>query len=207
MSDETVFWDRLADGYAAKPIANQRRYEKTLEIVRKHLKPTDRALELGCGTGTTALALAPSVASYLATDYSKRMIEIANDKLKDTSMPNLRFERGAVGEDVAPGERFDVVMAFNLLHLVPDLDGALRDIHARLEPGGTLVSKTVVLAQQTRLWGVPLLLMRAVGKAPPVKLLTNAAIDGAITAAGFEIIETDDYRQTPPSRLTIAKRI
>ena len=48
------FWDRLAAGYAKKPVPDEEAYARTLERVRAHLTPNDRVLELGCGTGTSA---------------------------------------------------------------------------------------------------------------------------------------------------------
>ena len=75
-SDER-FWNRVARKYAALPIADVAGYERSLERTRSYLRPTDKVLEFGCGTGGTALKLAPSVASIVATDISGEMIAIA----------------------------------------------------------------------------------------------------------------------------------
>jgi ubiquinone/menaquinone biosynthesis C-methylase UbiE len=53
---------------------------KTLDCTRKHLSASDNVLEVGCGTGTTALLLAPSVKQITASDISSRTIEIAREK-------------------------------------------------------------------------------------------------------------------------------
>ena len=68
MPTDIAFWDKIAERYAARPIDNPDAYEATLERVRHWLHPDWHVLELGCGTGTTALKLAGSAAQITATD-------------------------------------------------------------------------------------------------------------------------------------------
>ncbi len=135
MNNDSAFWDRFADRYARAKIGNVDAYDATLERVRAHLKPGDRVLEIGCGTGTTALRLADAVSEYLATDYSPRMIAIAKAKPEGDALPGLRFEVAGAAEAGGAGP-FDAVTAFNVLHLIPDLPGTLAHVHAALRPGG-----------------------------------------------------------------------
>ena len=73
---DAAFWDRIAPKYARTPISNMDAYEATLARVKTHLSETDTVLELGCGTGTTAMKLAPGVAHVTASDVSGAMIGI-----------------------------------------------------------------------------------------------------------------------------------
>ena len=61
MQNQAAFWDRAATKYAAQPISDMTAYDATLARARTYLHPTDRVLEFGAGTGTTALHLADSV--------------------------------------------------------------------------------------------------------------------------------------------------
>ena len=70
MQDATLFWDRIAPKYAKSPVRDQQAYEATLARTRSYLGAEDKVLELGCGTGSTALILADAVAEYTATDLS-----------------------------------------------------------------------------------------------------------------------------------------
>ncbi len=207
MPDSARFWDKRADGYAKSPIKDMESYERTLERARAHLCERDVALELGCGTGTTALRLAPSVRRLVATDLSTRMIEIAREKAAADRVEHVRFERATVFDDALEPGSFDVVLAFNLLHLLDDLPGALRRIHELLKPGGTFVSKTVCLAEQSRLWSLLLAVIRPLGIAPSVRCLKIDELEGIVTSAGFEIVEADCLPASPPSRFIVARRV
>lgn len=207
MADPAKFWNKIADKYATRPVRDQANYEKTLDCTRKHLSTSDRALEVGCGTGTTALLLAPSVGELLATDVSSRMIEIAREKAAGQGAANVRFEQATLFDPGLEEGSFDVVLAFNLLHLLEDLPGALRRVHALLRPGGRFVSKSVCLAEQTRLWAPVLVVARLLRFAPYVRLLRVAELEGAIAGAGFEIVETGSYPPSPPSRFVVARRV
>ena len=95
ISSDTRFWDRAARKYAKGAIADQAGYERTLGRTLALLNAGDRVLELGCGTGTTALRLAGKVHDYLATDVSAEMIAIARERYGAEPMPSLSFRRCA----------------------------------------------------------------------------------------------------------------
>ncbi len=151
-------------------------------------------LEIGCGTGTTALRLAPFTRRLLATDLSAGMIAIALEKLAAQPMPQLRF---SVADADAPGfgqGTYDVALAFYLLHLVTELDHALALAVQALRPGGLLIAKTPCIAEMNPL--VPYLalpLMRAIGKAPHVLCFTGEELQVAITRQGMEIVSVERH--------------
>lgn len=182
------FWNRVARKYAASPIADVAGFETTLRRVGELLSPMHSVLEIGCGTGSAALRLAAGTRQWLATDLSPAMIDIAREKLAAQPLPQLRFEVADVQAAVAMGERHDAVLAFNVLHLMPDLDGALRALLPALKPGGLLISKTPCLAEMNPL--VPRLLVplaRALGKAPHVLNFDAAQLRAAFERHGLVI--------------------
>jgi len=187
LANDAKFWDRTSRKYASGPVADQQAYARTLDRTRALLRPQDRVLELGCGTGSTALRLAGGVRSYLATDISAGMIEIAEEKLAADPVPGLSF-RAATAEEFDPADaQFDVVLGFNYLHLVHDLPATLRQIHALLAANGALVTKTPCLGEMNPLLRLALPLARTLGQAPHTGVFTAAQLQTAIEAAGFAI--------------------
>ena len=59
MVQPSRFWDRHAKGYAKRPVPDEAAYQRKLKMTQDYLTPDMEVLELGCGTGTTALIHAP----------------------------------------------------------------------------------------------------------------------------------------------------
>lgn len=194
IASDARFWDRTARKYAMGAIADQAGYERTLDRTRALLRPADRVLELGCGTGTTALRLAGDVQDYLATDISAGMIAIANEKHAAGPIPDLVF-RTATAEALTPdAARFGAVLGFNYLHLLRDLPGTLRRIHALLAAEGLFISKTPCVGDMNPFIRLALLpAMRAIGKAPYAGVFRATDLSQHICAAGFDILATESH--------------
>lgn len=202
---DAAFWDRIAPRYARQPISDQNAYEATLARVKTYLSDRQTALELGCGTGSTALILAPFVKEYEGTDISGGMIDIALEKAWGASMPNVSFRTAGVDPADHKGKTPDTVLAFNLLHLVPDAEATLAMVHDLLPEGGLFISKTPCIG--AKWYYRPLVrAMQMMGKAPFVRFLKVSELDHMMVAAGFEIVETGLFPPSTPSRFIVARK-
>ena len=132
MIEQAKFCDKAAAKYATNPIKDMAAYTYTLERTRSYLRDSDTVLEIGCGTGSTALLLAESVGTYHGTDIFEAMIKIARGKVAETSLANLNFEAHPVLEGIYSHDGLDAVMAFNLLHLLRDIPATLDTARAAL---------------------------------------------------------------------------
>lgn len=191
------FWDRMARRYAARPVGDTAGYERTLERTRHYLKPTDAAIEFGCGSGTTALKLAPAVARYVATDFSPAMIAIGEAKAKADAPSNVTFAVATPDTALYDDASFDVALAFNVLHLMPELPHTLAAVHRLLKPGGLFISKTPCLKEMSALIRAIVRPMQWVGLAPAVVFFTAEELEREIAAAGFDIVERDRHGTKP----------
>lgn len=206
LADSARFWNKAARKYAASAIADPQGYERTLRRVLDILMPTDQVLELGCGTGTTALRLAPATAHFTAADISPAMVEIARNKLVDAppdvhSMLSFEVADANAGLPAPVARGWDVVLAFNLLHLVPDIDASLAQVVRHLRPGGRFISKTPCIAHMNRLVPyVALPIMRALGFTPPVQVLTQGQLIAAIKRSGLIIESIEHHASADSSR-------
>lgn len=183
------FWNLMAKNYAKSPISDEASYQTKLEKTRAHLRPDMDVLEIGCGTGSTALVHAPLVASYEGVDFSKNMVSIAKGKLKATKIKNLTYTCEPIDSISRKPQSFDMVLALNILHLLPNYKEVLGQVHGLLKPGGFMVSNSVCLLGMNKLLKPVLTAGKAVGLLPPVQFFGSEGLQKAHEEAGFEIVE------------------
>jgi demethylmenaquinone methyltransferase/2-methoxy-6-polyprenyl-1,4-benzoquinol methylase len=102
------------------------------------VQPGTRALDLACGTGDIAFALAGRGAQVTGLDITYRMLQLATQK-RSAGSP-VAFLAGDMTALPFAGGSFDVVTTGYGLRNVPRLDVALSEIHRVLRPGGLLLS-------------------------------------------------------------------
>jgi ubiquinone/menaquinone biosynthesis C-methylase UbiE len=116
--------------------------EKTLQLAR--LKPGESVLDVGCGTGTLAIAAKRHVGSSGAVhgiDASPEMIARAETKARKTGV-KVAFKNAAAQALPFPGAQFDAVLTTMMLHHLPrkarqQCTGEMRRV---LKPGGRVLA-------------------------------------------------------------------
>lgn len=181
------FWDRIANRYARKSVPNEEEYTIKLQKSRAAFRPTDHVLEIGCGTGTTALEHANDVATIHAIDISPEMIRIARQKAYDAGIENVTFDVSDIVALSATDTRYDVIMAHSILHLLPDVPATLRLLRHLLKPGGVLIANTPCIGDIAPWfrWVAPV--GRTLRLLPHIAVFKDAAYRDWITESGFEI--------------------
>jgi len=188
MSEIATFWDKIADRYARKPVADEASYQKKLDYTRKLFKPEMEVLELGCGTGSTAISHAPYVKHVRGVDISSRMLEIAQGKADAQGISNVTFDCAAIDDVEVPDASVDLVMMHSILHLLENKEAAIGRVYGMLRPGGWFVSSTTCMCGAMRLMRPVITIMRWLGMAPQVvKFFTPDQLQESIRAAGFTI--------------------
>lgn len=200
-----AFWDRHAPKYAKKPIADVTAYEEKLRCVRALLRPTDRVLEIGCGTGGTAIKIAPFVAHVTATDLSAEMIRICRTRSGGDAAGRPEFFQAEAAQDI-PGQPFDVICAFSVLHLVDDIPTVLDAAFRQVKPGGHFVSKTVCLKDAPLWMRAMVRVLMAVRIAPNVIILSRAELTRHLIRAGFEVDQTRYFGKNRMSPFIVARK-
>jgi len=183
------FWDRLAVRYSKRPVSDEASYRRKLEATRAYFTPDAEVLEIGCGTGTTALSHAPFVKHIRATDFSAKMIDIARTKAETAAIGNVSFEQASIAETDAPDGSLDMVMAHSIFHLLPDWEAVIGKIYAMLKPGGVLVSSTTCLDDGMGLLRYVAPAAAFFGLFPVLAFFSRKDLLACLVKAGFTIEE------------------
>jgi len=187
MNKDARFWDKQAEKYSQRPVGDQDTYEKKLEITRTYLTPDSEVLEMGCGTGSTALAHAPYVKHILATDISTGMINIAKGKAEADGVENITFETRAVDDHDIPESRYDAILALNLLHLLNEPEAAIVAAFRGLKPGGVFVNSSACIGDMSWYFRILAPVGHFLRLFPLIKVFTQAELEKSHIEAGFEI--------------------
>ena len=195
MSRSARFWDRHAESYSKKPVADEAAYQEKLQVTRAYFRPDMAVLEFGCGTGSTAITHAPHVKHIRAIDISPKMIEIARGKADAQNVKNVTFERSTIEELSVADQSFDAVLGLSILHLLENKEAAIAKVHRMLKPGGIFITSTVCLGNGMRYFKIIGPIGKFFGLMPTVKVFTMQQLESSLTNAGFEI----DYQWQPGS--------
>ena len=188
MAGAARFWDRMAERYARMPISDEAAYQEKLRITRDYLRPDMTLLEVGCGTGSTALQHAPHVRHIEAVDVSGKMLEIARRKAAEAGALNIDFRQADIETMRAGGQAYDAVLALSILHLLEDRDRAIGMIHDMLRPGGVFVSSTICLGDSALRLIAPITApLRMLGLFPLLKPFRQSDLEHSLTRAGFTL--------------------
>lgn len=138
-----MFWDKVSGVYDLfENIYNKSVYQSTGESVAKYIKNTDRVLECACGTGAISIFIAPVCKELIVSDYSVGMLKQAKKKLKNYD--NIDYRRVDITDIEAEDNSFDVVVAGNVIHLLPDPQRAMNELTRVCKDGGRLVIPTYI---------------------------------------------------------------
>ena len=133
-----MFWDNVAWVYDLFANGINRKANRALcEAVAQMIQSEDEALECACGTGLLSGVIATRCKSLIATDFSVNMLRRAERKYRN--LPNIRFEPCDIMQLPYPDERFDVVIAANVIHLLDEPEKALQELSRVSRPGGRII--------------------------------------------------------------------
>jgi len=105
---------------------------------RLGIKPGDRLLEVGVGTGINA-SLYPSHCHVTGIDFSPKMLEKARERVERKNLANIRLLEMDAQNLTFPDNSFDIVYAPYLISVVPDPVQVVREMRRVCRPGGRIV--------------------------------------------------------------------
>ena len=114
------------------------RHDALVALVRRLLVPLrgdERALDVGCGAGALAYALAPLVGEVVGVDSSEDLVDVA----REHAPPGCTFVVGDAEALPFPYGDFDLVGCLRVLHHVRRPELVVAEIARVTRPGGTIL--------------------------------------------------------------------
>jgi len=128
--------------------------EKTLDLVK--LKPSESVLDVGCGTGTLAIAgkrRVGAAGSVQGIDASAEMIARAKKKARNSGV-DVFFQNALAEALPFPAGQFDAVLSTVMLHHLPrkPRQQCASEIRRVLKPGGRVLAVDFAGGTTQRTW-------------------------------------------------------
>ena len=138
-----MFWDKISPLYDLfENVYNHKVYAGTGEKVAEFIDSSDEVLECACGTGAITVCIAEKCRRVTATDFAPGMLKQAARKCRKLS--NVSFRKADITSIKCKDDRFDKVVAGNVIHLLPDPGKALAELERVVKPGGKIIIPTYI---------------------------------------------------------------
>ena len=145
MQEHKNFWDKNAGRYDRFMRKDRAAYEEMYALIRPVVKGKT-VLELATGTGLIAKNIVNAAAHIEASDTSAEMIREAKRR---NHSAKLYFSVQDMFCLPYADESFEVVIVSNALHIVPQPEKALAEIHRVLKDDGVLIAPTFTHAENS----------------------------------------------------------
>ncbi|MGF1513939.1 MAG: methyltransferase domain-containing protein [Elainellaceae cyanobacterium] len=150
-----------------------------------------RILDLGCGTGSTALHLKRAFpnAAVVGLDLSPYMLLVAQQKAREACL-EIEFRHGAAEATGCADQSFDLVTASLLFHETPPAvaQAILREGFRVLQPGGqALILDGCQSTLRDAAW------LTTIFEEPYMEDYAKGSTDAWMGAAGFDAVRTDEF--------------
>lgn len=185
MPGHQEYWNRHARNYDRSMSLLGRPYGPMLDLTAEAARGARRVLEVAAGTGLVTQVLARETQHVVATDYAPEMVAVLKARVAALGVANVTCEQADLYALRYEPNSFDVVVAANVLHLVPDLPGAVAALARVLRPAGKLIVPTFCHAQTAVSSFVSRLL--ALTRFPGARRFTSQSLEASLAGLGLTI--------------------
>ena len=120
----------------------RRLFHNPVKIVGPYVKPGMTVMDVGCGMGFCSIAMAKLVGDgghVIAVDLQQKMLDVLRRRAMMSGVTNRIRLHKCESNHLGVAVQADFVLAFMMIHEVPDQRRLFSEIHACLKPGGKLL--------------------------------------------------------------------
>jgi 2-polyprenyl-3-methyl-5-hydroxy-6-metoxy-1,4-benzoquinol methylase len=211
MDQSKNFWDNASKDYDKTEERFEYIHRKSRANAKRFLEDTNIVLDYGCGTGTASCEFADDVKEIHAIDISPKMIQIAKGKAASKNIGNIHFAERDIFDPSFEAESFDRILAFNMLHTIPDPKQVMLRINELLKPDGLFISVTPCLRDKMSfLVSLQIRLVQIlckIGVIPvQIRRLKRSDLDELMIDGNFQTVDTELIYKGATSYFSVAKK-
>lgn len=197
------FWDIVSSKAKSNPDKNT---SIAISKFKKYLTKDSNVLDFACGNGIVSFQINEEVKHITGIDTSKEMILNANVYAFEKNISNIKFLELDIFDDSLNDSKFDVILAFNVLPYINDLESIFNHINKLLNTNGLFISSTACLGNKKSLLSRLVWFVSEVGIIPKFNFLKSDELENKMLKSEFELVESTQIADSDEN-LIIMKKI
>lgn len=185
------FWHQLSK----ESNRNEAIDPELIKYLKRHLKPESIVLDIGPSVESLLHQLAPFCQLIEAANLTLEMSKAVSKEIETENLQNFTVSLGE-------SDRFDVVLGIDVLHMVPDINQLVAELHRVLKPGGRLIIEVVTFKEQQFVSIITRIAMKMV----KYRLWTVGDYKELLINEGFTIESSEYMRQGSLTVLITAQK-
>ena len=194
MNKSERFFDKVSSKSKPEPDITA---SKIIDSSKAYLEKGNYVLDFGCGSGAITNKIAKEARAIDAIDISSGMLAFAKEQAEKASISNIDYIHASIFDERFDNNKYDVILAFNVLHYIDDMPRLINRINTLLQPNGVFISSTACLKERRSLIGYLVLLLGKIGVMPKMYFYKRNELESLITNENFNNIKSEKISKLP----------